>query len=303
MSLEQLTMEEFRRLVQIVSAMPAWQRIDNRQFNLIMAGLEHFIKCVNLDLDTQVYVGSLIRALRDYGSDDGQPVLAKLVRYLVPMTSGEDRQFLETLLGERHRQQGRILSGDNVLLFLSANPGHDLHLDREMRLVEEAIRSARCRGHFRLEKQVDLQLNDLQSHLLRFNPSIVHFSGHGDAQGSIVVMNDRRSYSVPIDALCDLFRILKGSVRLVVLNSCFSQPLAERLAEVVECVIGTSAAIGDESAIEFAKAFYRGLANGESVHIAFALGVNQLDLKHYADRDKLHLFTRSGVDAKQIVFC
>lgn len=172
-----------------------------------------------------------------------------------------------------------------------------------MRLVEGAIQQARCRAAFKLVKQTDVQLDDLQGHLMRFQPHTVHFSGHGDGAGSIVVMEDRKPISPPIDALYNLLANLGEGVRLVVLNSCFSQPLAERLAEVVDCVIGTGQAIEDEAAIAFASALYGGLAYGKSLHTAFGLGVNALDLRRYPGSAAPRLLTRQGIDARRVCFC
>lgn len=305
MSLEELTSEEFRRLVSIMAQMDAWQSIQQRQANMRLAGLERFVPRVNFDQNAQMFSTHLVNELKHFGRQDGEPVLARLVRYLRDLLGeSDDRTFLDNLLAPysgAHRVQIRQQSV-STLLFLSANPHYDLKLDSEMRQVEQAIQAARHRDKLKLEKQVDLHLDDLQRHLLNFKPRIVHFSGHGDGQGSIVVKNAERPVSVPIGALRDLFRTV-GGVSLVVLNSCFSQPLAEQLTEVVDVVVGTSSAIADNAAIEFSKAFYRGLANGESVHTAFSLGVNALDLRRYPDSAVLEPFTRAGVDARQVFFC
>jgi hypothetical protein len=307
MSVEKLTQEEYRRLVAIMANMRAWQSIEQRQVNMRLAGLERFIGRVNLDLDAQVFSGALIAELQNFGRQDGEPVTARLVRHVRDLLGEcEDRAFLDRLLGQHGSalREGAPLRHSDVstLLFVSANPRHDLKLDREMREVDRAIQSARYRDKFKLEKQTDLHLDDWQKLLLRFKPCIVHFSGHGDDQGSIVVTDNGRLISVPISALRDLFGVLRGT-SLVVLNSCFSQPLAEALSEVVDVVVGTSDAIGDDAAIEFAKAFYQGLANGASVHTSFSLGVNALDLRRYADSAVLKPFTRAGIDAAQVFFC
>jgi len=307
MSIEKLTTEEYRRLVEIMANMRAWQSIEHRLANMHLAGLERFIGRVNHDLDPRVFCGALIAELQTFGRQDGEPVLARLVRY-VRDSLGEsaDREFLDRLLGQYSSalSAGAAIrhSDVNTLLFLSANPRYDLQLEREMREVDRAIRSARYRDRLKLEKQTDLQLDDWQAHLLRFKPRIVHFSGHGDEQGSIVVMDNGRPVSVPIHALRDLFGTLRCT-SLVVLNSCFSQPLAEALSEVVDVVVGTGDAIHDDAAIEFAKAFYRGLASGESALTSFSLGVNALDLRRYPESAVLMPFTRQGVDAAQVFFC
>ncbi len=307
MSIERLTAGEYRHLVEIMEHMRDWQSIEHRLVNMRLADLEQFIGRVNLDLNSRVFSGALISELQTYGRQDGEPVLARLVRYVRDLLGeGAEREFLDRLLGPYSSapSAGKPIrdSDVSVLLFLSANPHRDLQIDGEMREVDSAIQSAPCRDRFRLEKQTDLQLEDLQAHLLRFKPRIVHFSGHGDDQGSIVVMDKGRPTGVRIPALRNLFGELRCT-DLVVLNSCFSQPLAEALSEVVDVVVGTGDAIRDKAAVEFAKAFYHSLASGKSVHTSFALGVNALNLRGYPESAVLKPFTRSGVDDRQVFFC
>src|ERR1051326_4152679 len=59
--------------------------------------------------------------------------------------------------------------------------------------------------------------------LLKISPALVHFSGHGDQDGQILLEN-AIGYPEPItaEALADLFRTFSRSVRSVVLNACDS---------------------------------------------------------------------------------
>ncbi|MCE7945858.1 MAG: CHAT domain-containing protein [Chloroflexi bacterium CFX4] len=308
MPIENLTTEEYRRLVKIMADMHAWQSIQQRQANMEMAGLERFKRRVDFNTPADVFSGLFVSDLRQFGSLEGEPALARLVRHLVTLLGeGDDRTFLESLLGNYVQPPDAptavLRSGTNTILFLSANPQHDLALDKEMRLVERAIQRASRRDKFNLEKQTDLHLKDVQEHLLRFQPHIVHFAGHGDNAGSLAVQGEGGAIvSVPITALRETFAILHDNIRLVVLNACWSQPLAAALAEVVDCVVGMSAEITDEAACDFSEAFYYALASGRSVHEAFALGVNALDLQRLRASAVPHLTSKAGVNPDQIYF-
>jgi len=67
--------------------------------------------------------------------------------------------------------------------------------------------------------------------------------------------------------------------------ACYSEMQAPAIAKHIPCVVGMSKAVGDNAAIVFAKAFYRGLGYGKNVETAFELGTNQLDLSKLKDKD------------------
>lgn len=308
MPIQKLTTEEYRCLVRIMADMHAWQSIQQRQFNMISAGLEQFMRHVDFNNPADVFSGLLVTALSNYGSLNGEPALALLVRHNVTLLGeGDDRTFLENLLGSHvqppNAPTAALHSGKNTILFLSANPQNDLVLDKEMRLVDRAIQRASRRDKFSLEMQPDLHLKDIQGHLQRFQPHIIHFAGHGDGAGSIAVKGEGGAIvSVPITALRDMFAILRDNIRLVVLNACWSQPLAAALAEVVECMVGMGDEIGDREACDFSEAFYEALANGRNVHEAFALGVNMLDLQRLRASAAPQLTPKAGVNPHQLYF-
>ena len=167
------------------------------------------------------------------------------------------------------------------LLFLAANPldTDPLRLDEEMRAVDLALRQAGFRDQFDVRSHWAVRVGDLQELLLRHQPDIVHFSGHGSSASEIVLQDaNGQAAVVPAKALNDLFRVLRDNIRCVVLNACYSADQAAGIAEQIDCVIGMSDAITDTASIEFAAAFYRALGYGRSVQDAFDLGCNQIDL-------------------------
>ena len=165
-------------------------------------------------------------------------------------------------------------------LFLAANPPATtrLRLDEESRSIDQALQRGRHRDRFELATQWAVQLGDLQGHLLRYRPDIVHFSGHG-ADGALVLEDATGGPRTlqPAD-LRALLEQLGRNIRCVVLSACFTQPQAEEIARHIPCVIGTSRAISDTAAIGFATGFYEALAHGENVRTAFELGGQRIAL-------------------------
>ena len=192
-----------------------------------------------------------------------------------------------------------------TILFWAANPvdTEPLQLGNEIRTITERLRASDLRDRFVLEQQWAVRPGDLSDGLLRYNPQIVHFSGHGNPSGDLVLRaDDGSSQPVSISALADLFAIAGDGVRCVVFNACFSQAQAEAVAQHVDCVIGTSRAIEDDAAVRFAAGFYRALGYGRDIATAFDLGCNEIDLASIAGADIPQLVNRPDIDPSTVTF-
>jgi len=190
------------------------------------------------------------------------------------------------------------------ILFLAASPADmaRLRLDEEIRGIEQALRQAEYHDRFELKQEWAVRVTDLQAHLLRHQPDIVHFSGHGSEASEIILEDDDgNSQEVPARALSKLFEIFKENVRCVVLNACYSKRQAQAIAEHIDAVIGMSKAIGDEAAINFAIAFYQALGYGRNLKTAFELGCVQIHLENLKEQDTPKLLAFK-TNPQEIVF-
>lgn len=185
-----------------------------------------------------------------------------------------------------------------VILFWASNPidSSRLRLDEEVRTIDERLRSSEFRDLFDLETQWAVRIGDLSEGLLRYRPTIVHFSGHGNPTGEVLLERaDGTAGPVSPSALAGLFAAVSADEhrpRVVVFNACFSEATAEAVAPHVDCVVGTTAAIGDQAAISFAGGFYRALGYGESMRSAFELGRNEIDLASLDQENVPRLLSR-----------
>ncbi|MGH7451302.1 MAG: CHAT domain-containing protein [bacterium] len=189
------------------------------------------------------------------------------------------------------------------ILFLAASPDdtNQLRLDEEIRGIDQALRQAEFRDKFDIEQQWAVRVVDLQGYLLRHQPDIVHFSGHGSAAREIILEDgDGNSQPVSGRALGQLFSVFKDHLRCVVLNACYSEPQAQAIAKHIDCVVGMSKTIGDAAAISFAVAFYQALGFGKDIKTAFDLGCVQIDLENLNEQDTPKLLT-NNIDPKALV--
>lgn len=190
------------------------------------------------------------------------------------------------------------------VLFLAANPVDtpQLRLDEEVRAIDQALRKADYRDRFDLIQHRAVQYGDLQELLLRHQPDLVHFSGHGSATGELLLQGENGiAHPIREQTLSRLFSVLKDNIRCVVLNACYSEGQATAIAQQIDVVIGMKHDLGDDAARNFAAAFYQGLGYGRSVQTAFDLGCLQIDLANIVETDEPQLKALRG-DAATLVF-
>lgn len=213
------------------------------------------------------------------------------------------------------------------ILFLASNPRDTgrLRLDQEIRDIEQRLDASLLRGQFQIEKRFALRALDLSRALLDFQPSIVHFSGHGlaleqgpDGEGQRSLSweaedqfqpGEQGKYSGGIaledaagrlrvlraEPMAELFALFSDSLECVLLNACHSQLQAEALLSAgIRWVIGMKAAIPDETALRFAERFYTALGAGEPIPAAFAHAQEQIRAAGLPGAELPLLETRQG---------
>jgi hypothetical protein len=188
-----------------------------------------------------------------------------------------------------------------------------------------------CSGYrdcFKFETRWAAQALDLLRELRRLKPTVVHFSGHcgqvavsgtrtATPQAIVVDMltpnpteqchgvffqgTDGCPQLVPTHALEAVFDAAGASVKLVVLNACYSETQAEALVTHVDCVVGMGGPIRDEAARNFAIGFYGALGECESVATAYKQGRAAISLEGLRGADAPQLKIREGVDAEKLV--
>jgi hypothetical protein len=189
--------------------------------------------------------------------------------------------------------------GKIKILFLAANPAFTppLKIDEEIRAIKQKIRAAEYRDSIELESAWAVRPDDLQQTLLEHKPHIVHFSGHGETTGELILLDkDGNPKPVKPEALQALFTILKDNIRIVFFNACYTEKQARAINEVIDCVIGMNTYISDQAATVFASSFYRALGFGLSVKESFDLGKAALQLEGIPEDNTPELLTKDGVD-------
>jgi len=301
-----LTPDDFNRIVTVLAGRPGFANPTAR-YAYVIAMFQPSPRAATLQAglpfnmaNTRTDAVSLVHFLLQFGQDvAGREAITLLVRALLDdMGDGADRDFLVGLF-ETYPLESAGAGKPIPILFLTANPTDTarLRLDVEQREIDDALLKSRYRERFTLETRPAVRAADLQEAMLRYQPGIVHFSGHGSATEGLI-FEDAAGKMQPVrpDAVAELFRTITPKVQVVVLNACYSAAQAEQIAPHVCCVVGMTKAVGDRQAIQFATAFYRALGYGVSLQASFDLGINQIKLMGMSGADIPVLLSNPSCD-------
>lgn len=165
------------------------------------------------------------------------------------------------------------------ILILGANPRKDLNLEQEAENVRRIVEETR-QPNLEVEVNLKVSADDLQSLLIKVEPQVVHFCGHGmGEQGLVLQGDDGRDKLVSTNALEGLFECFSEQVECVFLNACYSEKQADVIVEHINYVIGMHQEIRDDAAIAFTTGFYLALGAEKSIEEAYNLGCNAIQLK------------------------
>lgn len=190
------------------------------------------------------------------------------------------------------------------ILFISANPNKTerLRFDKEFEEIHGSISVSKARKKITLQYKTAIKAEDVKSYIKKEKPDIVHFSGHGNSKGEIV-LEDEKKNPKPIspEKFAAMFKVIENHIKCVFLSCCYSAKAAKLIGRIVDCVIGINSDLEEESAVAFASAFYLALGENTNLQIAFDFAVNEY-LRGGFCENKPELFIKSGINPSETYF-
>ncbi len=230
---------------------------------------------------------ALLTAIRFNDNDDDHRALS-LHRTLVAKYTGKDLFLINKeqngLLPPMVRATPNLLpSGKIRILFLGANSSDSpLELEKEVKKIQTSLKLAKERDNLELKQEWAVTVDSLIQAMLDESPTIVHFSGHGGELGIALQDDTGDSQIVPTDALSDLFKLFKDTVRCVVLNSCYSESQAQAIRQHIPHVVGMRFAISDLAGTAFSTGFYKAIGAGRDIPFAFDMGKASMRMEGFS---------------------
>lgn len=189
------------------------------------------------------------------------------------------------------------------ILYISSNPSNSvrLNIEEEIRNIKNKIQSSKFRDNIKFEPCLAVRIEDIQQHLLQHNPDILHFSGHGDNSGNIYFLDENGdAKEVKIKSFVNLIKYFANNIKCVVLNSCYSLNYAQEITKYINCVVGTTGSIDDESALVFAANFYQAVGFGKDIETAFGLGRSAVELSCENEHDYFQIQVKENLNPNEL---
>lgn len=157
------------------------------------------------------------------------------------------------------------------ILFLAASPNDQvkLELGLEAKKIEEEIIKSEFRDRINFVTKWCVSKKELLFAINQQKPDIIHFSGHSDTDCLVFQGADLKAETLPYEILADIIKTSSMFLKVVVLNSCYSEQQANGLSKIIPASIGMSNSISDDAAIIFASQLYSSLGFGCSIENSF----------------------------------
>jgi|GEM_PF-2167144 len=190
------------------------------------------------------------------------------------------------------------------ILFLAAEPCNvpALRLGQAWQKICDQLQRSDYGHRFAVDPRFSVQPVDLSHALLKSQPDIVHFAGHGKSGGEPWQSDDGlwledpsgRVQAVGPEALAAVFKVVSPPVKCVVLNTCQSDVMAAAVAQHVPFAIGMNEKISNPAAIAFSLGFYKALGANQSIEQAYQLGCAEISIHGHEEQLTPALY-RSGI--------
>ncbi len=159
----------------------------------------------------------------------------------------------------------------------------ELDAEKEKQVLSQALGEWERDGLVQLEFLDHAVASEIREKLRRYQPHIFHFIGHGafkDDKAYLVIEDDDRRFRLINERTFREFFLGSDSTKLVVLNACQTATVSSTetmlglapnlVRRGLPAVVAMQYSIHDDTAIQFAREFYRALAIGLPVDTAIS---------------------------------
>jgi hypothetical protein len=225
-------------------------------------------------------------------------------RYCIKKIQHKEHKENKTLIQNPKKKTLRHEPTEIVVLFLASNPiaQKQLRLDEEVREISEMIKKSKHRKSVKLVSCWAIRPKDILQAINEYEPTIVHFSGHGSEQNELVLQDESGDTTfVNKKAIVQLMMASTKNIRLVFFNTCHSRYQAKEVTQYVEAAIGMNTTIGDKAARIFASQFYSAIGFGLSLKKAFEQSKALLMMENIPEENTPELFVSKRIKAEEIL--
>lgn len=179
------------------------------------------------------------------------------------------------------------------VLVLYANPQDQdyLHLREEEEAIREAVKTPNVNEVVPAFIR-NAMTKDIHAKILQHAPEILYFAGHGDKNVLVFETYDFKTRTVKARPLANALSTQGNKLKCVILNSCFTDSTAAKIASEIKYVIGMRGSVDDDTAGKFAARFFEELNHGKSIVYAYLGACSSIEIDDINDYNKPIIFIK-----------
>jgi len=164
------------------------------------------------------------------------------------------------------------------ILLIGANHSQSkiIRITDEIQRLIDGFNTVKYRDSISFMSLPAVKRSDLSKYISYYKPEIVLFSGHGE-DGEGPLFTDDTTFFIPKKQI-DTINTLKNYsdfIKIIIFNICESKSIATEVSKFIDCVIGTTISVNDNSAIDFSESFFKSFGNGDTIRISYANAIQQ----------------------------
>ncbi len=226
--------------------------------------------------------------------------------YATGITEKEMVRTGNVLSNAKRRKKGGLaksyrMRNEFMILFLGADTdeSRQLYISEHLNKIGTNISEM---APFIYKIKMRTMKEDIIKEIAACHPNILHFAGHGDESGCLLVHTalggtekiEPCKMLASLQACCDCLQV-------VVLAACYSHEKIDEIARYVDVVVCMHGKVTMREVALFSEVFYVALGNGSPVADAFKLGKAQLENNSPDYSNTPQLRVKDGVDPNKMI--
>ena len=188
------------------------------------------------------------------------------------------------------------------VLYAGSEQSSDLDLEDSYQTIAKGLARHIKKGNLIFEKQLKINTSNIFDVLLAKEPHIFHFSGKQDEGYIRITDEDNNIVTISDVELAGYLSSFGNSLKLAVIDTCYSYNCARSISNVVDFAIGVKDSIYDVDADRYYKTFYNALCSAYSVKDAVAQATASLRFKSVPVKEIPVLFSKKTADPSKAFF-
>jgi len=208
----------------------------------------------------------------------------------------------EEIKSSEYKRTGLCIPAPLKVLYSGSKKSSDLDLEASYQSLSKGLNKHIKNGTLKFIKHLSINTSNIFDVLLKYQPSVFHFTGKQDGGDIRITDEDNHITTVSDLELAGYLTSFGDNIKLAVIDTCYSFNCAKSISDVVDFAIGVEDSIYDCDADKFYKVFYNALCSGHSIKDAVGQATASLKFLKVPLKGIPVLFSKKSADPTKSYF-